>query len=607
MRHDHLHHTNFYVASQPKHRVRPCFAAPQGWSILAWSVVVIGSLISLISLISLNALLLATASAQTGAATGAASAVTIGSRRELFLDSTLIASLKGVRLQLERPRAREVVLRFDKPWEGGGSGYGTILADSNPFSSATTATTATTAVPRFTMTYRGAPVLATENDLAQVVCLAESHDGIVWTKPALTRFSAASAEDDGASGDQPSVSVDSRTGRVFAGGMGVRPPSVPSGASSVSSSVSSSVALPAQEGDKTALSANIILRASEIVTAENFTPLLDTRPGVPLQERYKALAGSKERGLWAYGSADGVTWRVLQGNAVIRDGVFDSQNVAFWSSAEQRYVCFFRVYGGAQGAVRGVARTTSQDFRTWTTPVVMTMDNLDARSENLYLNQTQPYFRAPHIYVGLAARFFENKQPLSTEALSTTGVVPDYAADCSETVLVSTRAGSTTYNRTFMEGFVSPTTDPKTWTSRTNFSLLGLHQTSATEMSFYVQRNFAQPDNCVQRHTLRLDGFASVVADASGGEFVTKAFVFDGAALALNFASAAAGYIRVELQSPDGKPLPGFELDSTKPLVGNAIDFVLPWREPFVRALAGKPVRLRFVMRNAKLFSFQFR
>lgn len=42
----------------------------------------------------------------------------IGSRLELFVDEALIEGIRGVSLQLHRPSMAELVLSFDRPWEG---------------------------------------------------------------------------------------------------------------------------------------------------------------------------------------------------------------------------------------------------------------------------------------------------------------------------------------------------------------------------------------------------------------------------------------------------------------------------------------------------------
>ncbi len=63
----------------------------------------------------------------------AAEPIDIGSRRELFVDHHLIGSLSGVRLVLHRPEPREIVIRFDQPWEGLYSGYETVLKDGETY------------------------------------------------------------------------------------------------------------------------------------------------------------------------------------------------------------------------------------------------------------------------------------------------------------------------------------------------------------------------------------------------------------------------------------------------------------------------------------------
>ena len=65
---------------------------------------------------------------------------------------------------------------------------------------------------------------------------------------------------------------------------------------------------------------------------------------------------------------------------------------------------------------------------------------------------------------------------------------------------------------------------------------------------------------CCRRYTLRLDGFVSVQAPLSGGEFSTRPCRFAGSALTLNVATSAAGSVRVETQDPEGRPIQGDSL-----------------------------------------------
>ena len=113
---------------------------------------------------------------------------------------------------------------------------------------------------------------------------------------------------------------------------------------------------------------NVILSGAAPVH-HNFSPLLDTRPGVPEDKRFKALGGTQKSGLIAYVSGDGIHWSKLQQEPVFTKGLFDSQNVAFWSAAEQCYLCYFRTWTGTGFAgFRSVSRTTSKDFLRWSDP-----------------------------------------------------------------------------------------------------------------------------------------------------------------------------------------------------------------------------------------------
>jgi hypothetical protein len=111
---------------------------------------------------------------------------------------------------------------------------------------------------------------------------------------------------------------------------------------------------------------------------------------------------------------------------------------------------------------------------------------------------------------------------------------------------------------------------------------------------------------------MRLDGMVSVSAGYRGGEFVTKPFTFTGDTLSLNFETSAAGSIRLELQDQHGNPISGYELETFPPLWGDHIDHVVTWTAnprwgTSLKKLEGTPIRLRVVLRDADLYSLQFR
>jgi hypothetical protein len=321
---------------------------------------------------------------------------------------------------------------------------------------------------------------------------------------------------------------------------------------------------------------NVILH--EPPFCHNFAPMIDKRPGVPADQRFKALAGTVKSMLFAFVSADGIHWNKLQNKPVIsytKEYAFDSQNVSFWSETENCYVCYFRHF--LDKKLRSVCRTTSTDYIHWTEPVPM---RPNFPGEHIYTTLTHPYFRAPHIYIATPTRFFPERGE-STD------------------VMFMTARGPSKFDRTFREAFIRPGLDKSLWGNRSNYAAWNIVPTGPEEMSIYMTP--------FRRYTLRTDGFASVNAGADEAEMITKPLIFKGNRLSLNCATSAGGRIRVEMQSPDGKPLPGFELEKSNQIVGDAIDQNATWKKnSSLASLAGKPVRLRFVMQEADLFALQF-
>ena len=314
--------------------------------------------------------------------------------------------------------------------------------------------------------------------------------------------------------------------------------------------------------------------------SHNFSPFRDTRSGVAAEYRYKALAGvHKGGGLAAFASADGIRWKMLREELVLtsEEFAFDSQNVSFWSEAEQLYVCYYRAWKTPHGRLRSINRTTSEDYLNWTKPVAME-PNLPR--EHLYTSQTHPYFRAPHIYVALPTRFHPDRGS-STDIL-----------------LMAMRAGQPRYARPFLDAFIRPGLDPKNWGNRSNYAALNVVPTGPAEMSIYVRD---------RRFVLRADGFVSVHAGHQAGQLFTVPLTFDGAKLEINYSTSAAGSVQVEIQDQDGRPLEGFTLEDCDRIVGDEISRIVTWKgSTAVGDLADRPVRLRFALREADLFSLRF-
>jgi len=450
--------------------------------------------------------------------------IDIGTRRELLVDDFLIERMEGAELRLQRPVPGELAIVHDAPWEGNTCCYHTVFQDGD----------------LFRMYYRGSHFDEEQEKSAhpEVVCYAESRDGINWEKPEL-----GIVEFDG-----------SKKNNIIWDGYG----------------------------------------------SHNFTPFRDTNPDGNPGEEYKALAGNRKEGLRAFKSADGAHWSLLREEPVITEGAFDSQNLAFWDGVRGRYVDFHRHFKEVDGKkVRAIMTCASEDFLEWTEPVWLEFPG--APVEHLYTNAVTPYFRAPHIFMGFPKRFAPERT-----------MVEHRHSGISDGVFMTSRDG--VRFRRWGEAFVRPGLQPERWVNRNNMTAWGIVQMKSSlpgtpdELSIYSTEHYYRGRGSkLRRFAVRLDGFVSMNAPLSGGEVVTRPLRFAGKELAINYSTSAAGSARVEIQDAYGQAIEGFSLEEAEEIFGDEVERVVGWQKGSdVSALAGRPVRLRFALRDADLYSFRF-
>lgn len=436
-------------------------------------------------------------------------ALVLGSRLELFVDEYLIDRLDGAaRLQLHKPEPKEVVLVTDKLWEGNTCAYYTVFHDDK----------------LYRLYYRGSHFDEETGEEAhpEVVCYAESSDGVHWSRPELGLFEFAGSK------------------------------------------------------------ANNIVWSNGCT--HNFTPFKDGNPSCDPRARYKALAVGPG-GLFAFQSPDGIHWSFLRPEPVITEGDFGSQNLAFWDAVRGEYRAYWRIF---KAGVRDIRTAVSKDFVTW--QPWSDLDYGDAPTEHLYTNAILPYPRAPHLFIGFPTRFLPETQQVEPE-------------------FMTSRDGITFRRWTDP---VIPLTAPKDRDgNRSNFMAWGLVQLPGDDRHWSVyatEAYYTGPASRLRRFTYRIDGFVSVNTSEGAGELVTKPLTFTGTRLVLNYLTAPAGSLRVEIQDAAGAPLPEFTLYECDLLQGDELAGTVRWRgRSNVSSLAGRAVRLRFAMRYADLFSLQFR
>jgi hypothetical protein len=488
--------------------------------------------------------------------------IDIGSRRELFVDEFLVDRLAGkAALRLHQPVPREIAIEHNAPWEGSGSGYHSIFKDGD----------------RYRMYYKAwqinplheAKVKGADAGHPLFCCYAESDDGVHWRKPdlGLHEFKGSKANN-----------------IVMAG--------------------------VTKEGVK--------------FNAGHPAVFKDENPNAAPDARYKALfPGGKPKGLVPLKSHDGIHWSAMSTTPVITDGAFDSQNLGFWDGVRGVYRAYWRYFDQGTKATpyvgtRSIRTATSKDFLHWENEADLKYG--DSLSEQLYTNQVKPYHRAPHLLVGFPIRYIDRGWSDSMRALPErehremrAAASRRYGTAITEGLFMVSRDG-VNFKR-WSEAFIRPGIEREgTW----NYGHLGIAwhvvETKSAlagapdELSLYaVESYWTGNSSALRRYTLRMDGFASVQAPMSGGELLTKPLRFHGSRLALNFATSAAGSIRVEIQDLAGVPVPGFALDECPQIFGDTIDRAISWgNRRDVSTLAGKPVRLRFELKDANVYAFRF-
>ena len=502
----------------------------------------------------------------TTTASAADAPLDIGSRRELFVDGALVEKLTGkAELRLHHPVPQEIAIVHDAPWEGAASGYHSIFKDGD----------------LYRMYYKawhlsGAPPRVKFESHPGMCCYAESKDGIHWTKPELElhEFRGSKANN--------IVFVSEKVGEVMSG------PAEPS-------------------------------------------VFKDENPNAPSDARYKALMPSlfqplgPPRVLLAFKSPDGLHWSPMSDlPAMAKGDLFDSQNLACWDATRGEYRAWWR---NIQGGLRSIRTATSKDFLHWENQANLSYE--DSPAEHLYTSQVKPYYRAPHLFIGFPTRYVQRsgwsdsmralpelKEREWRAKQSMTHEKPPserFGLVITEGLFMASRDG-VKFKR-WNEAFLRPGIERDgSWTYGDNY--IGCHvvetksalKGAPNELSLYATEGYWKGGGSkLRRYTLRLDGFVSAQAPMSGGELITKLFRFKGTKLTLNFATSAAGGVRVEIQDVNGKALPGFALEDCPPIFGDTIERTVTWKNGGdVSSLAGKAVRLRFVLQDADVYAFQF-
>ncbi|MCL5096478.1 MAG: hypothetical protein M1608_02880, partial [Candidatus Omnitrophica bacterium] len=90
------------------------------------------------------------------------------------------------------------------------------------------------------------------------------------------------------------------------------------------------------------------------------------------------------------------------------------------------------------------------------------------------------------------------------------------------------------------------------------------------------------------------------------GEFATLRMVPPGNKIRINAIVPPSGYIQVSVAVNDGEPVADRSFEDMDPIVGDNLAFPITWKGQAELNHGGKPLTLRFRLRQAKLFGIEF-
>lgn len=475
--------------------------------------------------------------------------LSVGEKKQLFIDRLFIAFSENVSLTMNPAQKLGIVLdSTDAPWELGTGGFFRVIEDGGKYKM-----------------YYGA-----FTEAGKSLCYAESRDGLRWTKPALGLVTVRGSKNN-----------------------------------------------------------NLIYQDNAI----DATIMVD--PHDAPERRYKLFRSSlsedpKQAGIYASYSADGIQFTEA-------GRVFpmwpETSIIADWDPRIRKYVVFTRVFVRNHENQRRIARIETDDLlKPWPydsktpllsppspehIPLVPSVDAQDDPFCDFYTNAACLYPHAQDVYLMFPTPFRHfapspGRQPwFRFEPGNDYGLIEVQMAVSRDGIHWS-RPDRRPY---FPMGF------PNEWDRWLNIMGCGIVRSGNYLYQYYWSPGRAHDGGILRKEydqsipsksaygavRQRLDGFLSADFAYTGGTLTTPPLTFSGSHLQLNIDTGAMGTAFVEIRDAEGRPIPGFTRAACEEVGGNFLDTTVRWKgKTDLTALRGKPIRLHFTARGAKLYAFQF-
>ena len=488
----------------------------------------------------------------------------VGDTRQLFIDDDVIAVVKNVTRRQHTPQkhAGGPLIRRDKPWEGNtyfrNSCFNVIWDDKADLYKCW--------YEDFYDYFGGSRGTFQRSRIHY----AESEDGIDWVKPALGKH-----------------------------------------------------VVDGHEGTNTVID----LSPDEAVSCT--TVLLDPLETDP-SRRFKALyAHRPEKGLCMMFSADGIDWTPYERNPIF-ERWDDDVEILTYDRIDNKYVLWGR-YGGHPG------RSQHPGFDAWFAPVWPGRpEGIWGTRRRIYRLESEDCFNWSDaklmfdpgdednlddgLYGFVPWRVGENHLGIMTVLHQVDNTVDMY--------LYQSRDGLD-WNRMLMHRPLIPRGGPGSFDEfgietpnqplevgdevRIYYGGMNVHHdwwlgmaNDGIDVPEARDRSLSQNGHHLGLATLRLDGYVSLDATVREGWVETKPLFSTGRRLYINGRCRPDGYIKVEMMDSWNNVWDGYSGENCRAFTGDSVHHQIAWSERDTVTEIPGSVKLRFYLRNAELYGFQF-
>ncbi|MFA6175071.1 MAG: hypothetical protein WC765_00660 [Phycisphaerae bacterium] len=321
-------------------------------------------------------------------------------------------------------------------------------------------------------------------------------------------------------------------------------------------------------------------------------------------------------GIYGAYSADGIHWQSTE--KPIIPWYTDTTNVCYWDERIKKYVAYVRVdkdmiydsgktlmLGPGHDTYRLIARTESDDFENFPPPQII----LEPRPEEVE-NYLKDYGK------GIEDKGLDFYNTAAIKYPFSEGVYllfPSYLYHESDTaeVHIATSRDGIHYTR-HDEPFVR-LGEPGAFDKKQMYMAAGMIKEQGRLSMYYVGYDCTHGatandyKGAIGRVGFRLDGFGSQDAGNTESIYTTVPIKVTGSCINLNVETLQDGFVKVALLMPSGEGIPGKTFEDADVITGEHHDARVSWQgSSDVTSLIGQDVKICFVGKSVKLYSFEF-